>query len=215
MEFAGRAAVRVHVSGLRSVIKVKTDDRDAALDAPGHCVIAKTGRARHPFGEPSYSLLMSVRSSRRSPAWNSDPTLFSRSSPTIASFEPRWRTSATMAGPTKAGDLQIVDILATFHHVRWRIDMRAGMQAHMNAANDLAESAIGIILDDLGLELHVLRKPSYVRMRNLLASSSRLMSMILAARPRRTAMSAGCAPSWRVEIISFMAFYSQCCANTQ
>ena len=59
-------------------------------------------------------------------------------------------------GADESGELQIVDVLAAFHHVRGRVDMGAGMQSHMSAAHDLAEAAIGIILDDLGVELHVL-----------------------------------------------------------
>jgi hypothetical protein len=34
--------------------------------------------------------------------------------------------------------------------------MGAGVEPHVDAAHELAEAAVGIILDHLGLELHVL-----------------------------------------------------------
>lgn len=47
-------------------------------------------------------------------------------------------------------------VRGAFDHVRRRIDMAAGMQSHVHAAYPLPQTAIAVILDDLGLELHVL-----------------------------------------------------------
>ena len=156
MELAGCAAVLIHVSGFGSVIKIKTDDRDASLHAPGHRLIAKIGRARHPFGR-AVIFLVDVGAKQQTVAG-----LELRSDALIEVFRRNRLFRATVpyvrnhGRPDKAGDLQIVNVLATFDHVRWRVDMRACMQSHMSATHDLAEAAIGIILDDLGLELHIL-----------------------------------------------------------
>ena len=59
-------------------------------------------------------------------------------------------------GADEVVELEIVNVLPALHHVRGRIDMRAGVQPHVSAAHQLTQPAVRIILDNLGLELHVL-----------------------------------------------------------
>ena len=54
---------------------------------------------------------------------------------------------------------QVRHLLAAFDVMFRRIDMAAGMQAHVHAAHDLARPFRGIVLlEDFQLELQILRK---------------------------------------------------------
>ena len=49
----------------------------------------------------------------------------------------------------------VLQVGRAFNHVRGCVDMRAGMQAHMGAADDLAVAAVFVLFDDFDVELHV------------------------------------------------------------
>ena len=82
----------------------------------------------------------------------------------------------------KSFERQLMDLRAAAHIVLGRVDMAAGMQAHMDAAHDLAGAARRVVLlEHLHGELHVLGEfRRACACRSFSDRASRLMSTILA-----------------------------------
>ena len=102
-------------------------------------------------------LLWSVRSSSRSPLRMRLSSRFSRSFSVIALLGHLVAQVGDDGVAHEQLERQLMDLRAAAHVVLRRVDVAAGVQAHMHAAHDLARAARRVVLlEDLHLELHVL-----------------------------------------------------------